>query len=308
MKRILGSLLCAALFAGFSSGAFAQATRTWVSGVGDDANPCSRTAPCKTFAGAISKTAASGEISVLDPGGFGTITITKSITLNGTGTLAGILSSLTNGVNVNDSASGSPNTAVVILRDISINGAGTGLKGVNYTSGKSVMLDHCWIYSINGASGRGIDVNKTADGTLKMINGCVIENVTEDGIHLTTTGGTVVAVVDNASIMNCGQDGIEAVSNVRGEITRSSVEVVAANGIMTSGGNCQLNVDDTTIAHANTTGLRASAGSSIRVSDSMIANNSTGVSANGGTVDSFQGNSLIGNPAPGAFSSTTNKQ
>src|SRR4051794_1913927 len=74
----------------------AQATRTWVSGVGDDANPCSRTAPCKTFSGAISKTAACGEISVLDPGGFGVVTITKSITINGTGTLAGILSAGTN--------------------------------------------------------------------------------------------------------------------------------------------------------------------------------------------------------------------
>src|SRR5688572_8361721 len=68
----------------FASLTQAQATRTWVSGVGDDVNPCSRTAPCKTFAGAISKTAKDGEISVLDPGGFGTVTITKSITLNGT--------------------------------------------------------------------------------------------------------------------------------------------------------------------------------------------------------------------------------
>jgi hypothetical protein len=167
------------------------------------------------------------------------------------------------------------------------------------------MLDHSWVY---GMTSRGIDVSKTADGNLKVINGSVIENVGEDGIHLTTSAGTVVAIVDNASIMNCGQDGIEAVSNVRGEITRSNVEILAANGIMTSGGNCQLNVDDTTVAHANTTGLRASVGSSIRVSDSMIANNSTGVSANGGTVDSFQGNSLIGNPAPGTFSSTTQKQ
>src|SRR5215204_7201674 len=79
----------------------AQATRTWVSGVGDDVNPCSRTAPCKTFAGAISKTAAGGEISALDPGGFGAVTITKAITINGEGTLAGILSSLTNGIIVN---------------------------------------------------------------------------------------------------------------------------------------------------------------------------------------------------------------
>ena len=70
--------------------AAAQATRTWVSGTGDDANPCSRTAPCKTFAGAISKTAAGGEISVLDPGGFGAVTITKSISIVSEGQEAGV--------------------------------------------------------------------------------------------------------------------------------------------------------------------------------------------------------------------------
>src|SRR5262245_5393718 len=88
------------LFA-FASMAQAQATRTWVSGVGDDANPCSRTAPCKTWAGAISKTADCGEIDALDPGGYGAVTITKSITLDGTGTLASILNSGTTGVIVN---------------------------------------------------------------------------------------------------------------------------------------------------------------------------------------------------------------
>src|SRR2546427_4341378 len=76
--------------------AFGQASRTWVSGVGDDANPCSRTAPCKTFAGAISKTAVGGEINALDPGGFGIVTITKSITIKGRGVLASILVSWTN--------------------------------------------------------------------------------------------------------------------------------------------------------------------------------------------------------------------
>src|SRR2546426_6768037 len=81
----------------FCSLAQAQATRTWVSGVGDDANPCSRTAPCKTFAGAISKTFIGGEIDALDPGGFGAVTITKSITIDGAGTLASILSSGVNG-------------------------------------------------------------------------------------------------------------------------------------------------------------------------------------------------------------------
>src|SRR5512147_200857 len=93
----------------------AQATRTWVSGVGDDANPCSRTAPCKTFAGAISKTAAGGEISALDPAGFGTVTITKAITLNGNGTLAGILAAGQSGIIVNAGVND-----VVTIHDLSI--------------------------------------------------------------------------------------------------------------------------------------------------------------------------------------------
>lgn len=299
-------LIITSLAAGFSTGAFAQATRTWVSGVGDDVNPCSRTAPCKTFAGAISKTADKGEISVLDPGGFGVVTITKSITLNGTGTLAGILSAGSpGGVTVNDINAAVPNSSVVILRDISINGAGTGTSGVRYLSGKSVMLDHCWMY---GLTSRGVDVSKTADGTLKMINGSVVENVGEDGIHLTTTAGIVVAMIDNSSIMNCTGDGIEAVSNIRGDLIRSNVSVVGGNGINLSAANSQFNVDDSTVAHCNVAGLRSFAGDSIRVSDTTIANNNTGLNQNGGTIDSFQGNSLIGNPTPGSFSSTTNKQ
>src|SRR5438045_8019780 len=98
-----------------ASAAHAQASRTWVSGVGDDANPCSRTAPCKTFAGAISKTAVGGEINCIDPGGFGAVTITKSITIKCDNVLAGVLVSGTNGIIVNDSGSGTPGTAIVVL-------------------------------------------------------------------------------------------------------------------------------------------------------------------------------------------------
>src|ERR1700709_1522823 len=80
--------------------AYAQATRTWVSGVGDDVNPCSRTAPCKTFAGAISKTAVNGEINCLDPGGYGAVTIPKSMTIDCRHTFGSILNAGTNGINI----------------------------------------------------------------------------------------------------------------------------------------------------------------------------------------------------------------
>src|SRR5690349_13677701 len=118
-RKIFASLVLAFAVLLSAAPAQAQATRTWVSGVGDDVNPCSRTAPCKTFAGAISKTASGGEISCLDPGGFGGVTITKSITLNGDGNLTSILVSGVNGVNISTNLQP---TDVVILRSLSING------------------------------------------------------------------------------------------------------------------------------------------------------------------------------------------
>jgi hypothetical protein len=307
-SKIIRFFSTAALVIGFSTAAHAQATRTWVSGVGDDVNPCSRTAPCKTFAGAISKTAACGEISVLDPGGFGAITITKSITINGTGTLAGILASNTNGVIVNDTVTAT--TSTIILRDISINGACTTTgNGIRYLSGGTLMVDHCWIYDFKGvgpSNGRGISVAMANTGKLKVIDS-VIENMGDDGINMTTTAGQVVAAIDGTRIMNCAQDGIEAAANVRGAISNSQITHNATAGIKTSGSNSELNIDDVFVAFSSI-GLQASAGSRLRVSDSMIAQNSTGLSLNGGIIDSFQGNSLAGNTTAGAFSTTTAKQ
>ena len=299
--KIIRFLSTCTLLVGFATAAHAQATRTWVSGVGDDANPCSRTAPCKTFAGAISKTAACGEISVLDPGGFGAVTITKGITINGTGTLAGILSAGTSGVIVN-----ALTTDTIILRDISINGACTGTNGIRYLAGKTLMVEHCWIYGIRGAPGRGIDAALGTTGNLKVLD-TVIENVLEDGIHMNTTAGQIVATVDGSRIMNCDGDGIEAVANARGAISNSQINHNATAGIKTSGSNSLLNLDDVFVSFSSI-GLQASAGSSLRVSDSMIAQNGIGLSQNGGTIDSFQGNSLVGNPTPGGFSTVTAKQ
>src|SRR5262249_20359556 len=123
----------------------AQATRTWVSGVGDDANPCSRTAPCKTWAGAISKTAAGGEIDALDPGGYGALTITKSITIAGDGTLASTLVAGTNGFVV----SAGPND-VIYIRNVSFNGLANsvtpGIHGISFLSGGELHIDNVYIY------------------------------------------------------------------------------------------------------------------------------------------------------------------
>src|SRR5260370_24433536 len=128
MRKIslLGSLAIVLLVPTILS---AQASRTWVSGVGDDVNPCSRTAPCKTFAGAISKTAEGGEIDALDPGGFGTVTITKAIILDGgpgSGWASMLSAGTTNGINVNVLSRNHVNDALVTFRHLRINRASPG--------------------------------------------------------------------------------------------------------------------------------------------------------------------------------------
>jgi len=155
---IFKPFLAAASVVAFASVANAQATRTWVSGVGDDANPCSRTAPCKTFAGAISKTATGGEINVIDPGGFGAVTITKSITIDGAGTQAGILALNTNGIIINGAG------ATVNLRNLSIDGAGGTIgNGIRILQAGGVNIDNVTLMNFagSGTNGRGVTIETT---------------------------------------------------------------------------------------------------------------------------------------------------
>jgi hypothetical protein len=185
---------------------WAQATRTFVSGVGDDANPCSRTAPCKTFAGAISKTAASGEINALDPGGFGAVTITKAITISddGVGT-AGVLVSGTNGIVISAGTSD-----LVVLRGLDINGIGTGLNGVNILQAGNVIIDRCKIYGFvqNG-------VSFTPDNTSEMtILDSEIYNNGSSGGALGNFGNVLVQATAGFSV-NVSLDNVRLIGGFR---------------------------------------------------------------------------------------------
>ena len=183
------------------SSAFAQATRTWVSGVGDDANPCSRTAPCKTFAGAISKTALGGEISVLDPGGYGAVTITKPITISGVGTQASILASGTQGVIVNiTTPPTAPQTDTVTLRNLQINGAGVtlGTNGVHVFGNTTVLIDHSNIFGFgtNGILAEGTSKVEFVDGVLFNNSGIAVHSIGSAQINVENSevNGNNVAV------------------------------------------------------------------------------------------------------------------
>ena len=164
-----------------SGGAQAQASRTWVSGVGDDTNPCARTTPCKTFAGAISKTAVGGEINALDPGDFGTVTIAKGITIDGGGgQVAGVSASGTNGVVVTAGP-----TDIVTLRNLRINGIGSGLNGIVYQSGAALHIKNCNIFGFIGngtTTGNGISVATSTTAALFVNNTFLTNN--NNGIQI----------------------------------------------------------------------------------------------------------------------------
>jgi hypothetical protein len=279
-----------------SSAAQAQATRTWVSGVGDDANPCSRTAPCKTYAGAISKTAAGGEISTLDPGGFGAVTITKSITINGDGTLAGILAAGTNGVIINAGVND-----VVVLRNISINGAGTGLNGIRYLAGKQVIVENC---NISGFTAKGIDVNVAANARLDVINTTI--DKTADGITMTNSAGVMQGALNNVRIHSTSNAGVNLLSGSL-SITNSVVSNNTSFGIIAQGGSL-INVANSMVSHNGTGVSTTGASSNIRLSNNVFTNNTNAIVITAGTIASFQNNSITAGQGAGVPNSNLTQQ
>jgi hypothetical protein len=232
----------------------AQATRTYVSGVGDDVNPCSRTAPCKTFAGAISKTAAGGYINVLDSGGYGAVTITKPITIDGTGANASILNSSTNGViiNLNDATPGD-----VVLRNLDISGptgevcpATSGNVGVRVLKARSVTLDDI---SFTG--------QKTAIETpLTNASSDIYVDVSISNVHIAA---------------NC-EFGINlnpaAGKQVRASISRSTI--TQSNTALRVGASAEAWVSDTRL-NLNNTGVQLAGGVAHQGCGTEVAGNAT---------------------------------
>lgn len=267
MKKIAVLLIILLVSAIYSEKTLAQATRTWVSGVGDDVNPCSRTAPCKTFAGAIAKTAASGEIDVLDPGGFGAVNITKSITIDGNGVTGGVLSSLVNGIVING-----PNI-IVTIRNLTINGAGNGLNGIRILDAGQVHIENCKINGI-ASGGSGISIEHTNKGIIAIKN-CTITGPTNvmNGISVKTTSATatdsVVAFIDNVHIQGV------ATAIIANEKSRVNViNSYLSNNAIAINPNI--------------------AGSIIRLSNNTIISNNIGIAVGAGKVFSFGNNQIIG--------------
>jgi hypothetical protein len=261
--------------------AHAQATRTWVSGVGDDANPCSRTAPCKTFAGAISKTATNGEINCIDPGGFGALTITKGITLDCHEVYASILVSGTNGITIN--AAG----AVVTIRNLNFNGTGTGINGINILAASKVFIEDAMIMQFTQ---KGISDTRSGSGNFLSVRNTTIRNNTGPAI-LAGAGATSNTVVEN-SLLNGNGFGIAIATGNNVMVSRSVLSGnVTAGAEVDAGG--QLGLEGNVIS-SNGTGIQP--GGTASLSNNEISFNGTGISA---ASQSYGNNRIFGNGSPG---------
>jgi hypothetical protein len=309
-----------------SSAAQAQATRTWVSGVGDDVNPCSRTAPCKTYAGAISKTAVNGEISTLDPGGFGAVTITKSITIEGTQGqgYGSILHSGTTGVSINFdnfTAAGESNKTVR-LRNLNINGSGgsggnaaSGLRSIRITGGAAavnteVFIEDCVLDGAQGNPGRGIEDTRTGGGLLN-ISRTTVRNMSGSGLSTTGVAGAPLKIqIYESQFLNCA-NGIAVTSNNKVSVYGSNLSGNTGAGIFAedldgAGNNTEVSVDHC-IVNSNSVGFNAStANTFIKVSNTTATMNTSqlATTAAGGQVQSYGNNQTNGVAFPNSVSPT----
>jgi hypothetical protein len=286
----------------------AQASRTWVSGVGDDANPCSRTAPCKTFAGAISKTAAGGEIDALDPGGYGAVTITKAITLDGgAGQVGSILAAGTNGIIVSAGASD-----VVIIRNMEINGFnGSGISGIKFNTGSALIVENCKIFGFGASGYSGINFEPTAAGSNLTVHNTSLEHNIGGGILIKPIGVTTRATVNQVLLSKNGF-GIRAEDGSTVSIRETVATDNDNNGFLAISASqpVVMNITDSMAVNQLTFGGSAGVKSvgglaTVRLINVKIFNNSYGLfPALGGSILSFGDNSNAGNTSDGAPTGT----
>jgi hypothetical protein len=278
-----------------------QATRTWVSGVGDDVNPCSRTAPCKTFAGAISKTASGGIIDALDPGGFGAVTITKPITIEGNGTLASILSSGVNGVIVNITSGTNRN---VILRNLLIDGSGVtlGTNGVRFIAGDSLFVEDCYIHNY---STTGIDFeNDSGNGVLEVRRTSFASTGVGILIKPQAAATSAKASIRDSWVTKC-TTGVRAEDKSNVSVERNSISG-NTDGVLSfsNAATTTVIVTNSEITGNSGIGLKTQGGSSIiRVAGSVISGNGTGIDHSfAGALETYLNNVFTANGTAGTFS------
>ena len=293
MKRTILTI-AATVFTVLSTAALSQ-TRTWVSGTGDDLNPCSRTAPCKTFASAINKTGTNGEINCLDSAGFGTVNITKSITIDCHSEHGGVLAANTNGVIVNGV------NIVVTLRGLVIQSTNTLTgNGIRIINAAAVNIDDTIIENFGGTgtNGRGIVIETSGIGVRVNVTDSHLYNNNNHGIHSFPTAGSVFLTVDNVNIERGGASAIQLRQNTTANINDSNLSShTVGAGVVAETSSVIANVSNSLLgdnAHGVINGSTSAA--TMRLYGNTITGNSiNGLLVSSGSVLSYGNNAIRGN-------------
>jgi hypothetical protein len=295
------------------SPAQAQATRTWVAGTGNDADPCNRTQPCKTFAGAISKTLAFGEINCVDAGAYGTVTITKSIAIRCNYTEAGVLAQGSDGILVNVGPSDTVYLEGLDILGINSDIAGPPLNGINFIQAGTLHVKNTVIRGFtNKTSGTGNGIKFAPKGAAKLFVSDT--HISENGVDLGSAGILIEPAASTA--VNASINRVLVENNVNGVLVHNAFNtpinanvrdsVVAGNshnGISASaaGTATTVLVDTTSVLFNVSTGVAVTGKNAIvLIGNSTVADNVTGVQASGGgTIQSFKENHIAGNLTDG---------
>ena len=305
LSRTLKALLTLALVACvLPAAASAQATRTWVSGVGDDANPCSRTAPCKTLPGAISKTAAGGEINAIDSGGFGAVSINKSITIDLRSVHGGVLTNVSNGITVNAGANDR-----VVLRGLRLNGLNSNFHGIRIFQARSVKVIDTSIHNWNR---NAISFESTTPGAKLVVRRSELHNNGGNGVLVApSNGGNATATIrgtdidDNACGLAVGAFGPDPAFNYAVGCGTRSGNATTDRAAATINSFNNAITDNSQVGAFSRGLLAANALTTIRLSRNEITGNLTGLQALGsGVIASWGDNLIAGNGTDGAATAT----
>jgi hypothetical protein len=292
-SSVIKTLAVATILLILSTAAHAQATHTWVSGVGDDANSCSRKEPCRNFAGALAKTADGGVISVLDPGGFGGVTITKSVTIENEGNLADVLAS---SIVINAEADD-----IVVLRGITIAGVGKATHGISFLNGLALFVENC---QINRVTEQGINFQPSSGASFLFVKDTTIHNN-----NFPTGGGIRIKPAAGASA-EASLDRVRIERNLVGLKVEDRANVTIRDSVIARNTNeglfvdseaeaAELNVESSMITHNGVAGIRSEGGKAIvRMARTSLFNNKSGLVSAGGDILSFGNNHNADSGAP----------
>jgi hypothetical protein len=302
MSRLAACALTLALCAPLAASA---AQRTFVSIAGSDANPCSLMRPCRSFATAITQTNAGGEVIVLDSGGYGTVTITKAVSIIAPpGVYAGVSAFTDAGIIVAAGAADS-----VTLRGLAINMQGAAV-GVRFDSGGNLVVDRC---TVSGTFATGVYVYGPTSATVLIKNTHVLQagigisiggpgneqirlaiadtTLTHVGAGIYVTAGSEVNI-DNVRAVGSymsGGTGIQVTSSpqhgaIRAHVTRSLVREFGA-GVTASGTDAKLSVAASDISHTSD-GVNVYGGGTVELTGNRIAHGYSDVYQSSGVVTS----------------------